>query len=344
MGRSSLSTRREHSTHGGRAARVLLALALAIVVALVLNLGMGAYGIGPPDVIRTLLGRATGDANHAFIVNVLRLPRALVAILVGAALAVSGTVLQGVTRNSLAAPSILGITQGASLAAVTGIVVLPSLPVHLLPAVAFAGALSMAMLIYLLAWRGSTAPGRLVLVGIGLAAIGTALTNAMITFGDIYDVSRALVWMAGSVYARSWADLVALLPWLLLFAPIVALHARTLNVLSLGEATARSLGSRIELERGQLLLASVALAGASVAVAGTIAFVGLVAPHLARRLVGPMHEVLLPTAALVGGALVLLADLVGRTLFAPVEVPAGIVTAILGAPYFLFLLYSRRDG
>lgn len=323
---------------------MLLALTLVIVLGLVLSLGLGEYRIAPPDVVRTLLGVDTGSPNHAFIVKVLRLPRALVALAVGAALAVSGAVLQGLTRNPLAAPSILGITQGASLAAVTVIVMLPDLPVRFLPPVAFAGASGVAALVYLLAWRGSSAPGRLVLVGVGLAAIATALTTAMITFGDIYDVSRALVWMAGSVYARTWTDLASLLPWLLLFAPVVAVHARTLNVLNLGDETARSLGSRVELERGLLLLASVALAGASVAIAGTIAFVGLMAPHLARRLVGPRHEVLLPTAALVGGALVLLADLVGRTAFAPVEVPCGIIAAILGAPYFLFLLYNKRDA
>lgn len=323
----------------GRVPAVLLALAVTIFLGLILNLGLGEYRVSPLDVVRTLIGLDTGNPSHSFIVNELRLPRALVAIAVGAGLAVSGTILQGLTRNSLAAPSILGITQGASLAAVTMIVLVPDLPGRLLPVVAFTGALAMATLIYLLAWRGDSAPGRLILVGVGLAAIAGALITAMITFGDIYDVSRALVWMAGSVYARSWNDLASLLPWFVLFSPLVVLNTRTLNVLNLGDATARSLGSRVELERGLLLLASVALAGSSVAVAGTIAFVGLMAPHLARRLVGPMHEALLPTAALVGAALVLLADLLGRTVFAPIEVPAGIITAIIGAPYFLYLLY-----
>lgn len=320
--------------------RVLLALSLAILAGLSLSLVMGEHHVALPDVLRVLLGLDTGSSNQAFIVEVLRLPRALVAIAVGAALAVAGVVLQGVTRNPLAAPSILGITQGASLAAVTTIVMLPALPAQYLPAAAFTGALVMATLIYVLAWRGGSTPGRLILVGVGLAAIGSALTTAMITFGDIYDVGRALIWMAGSVYARTWTDLKSLLPWLLLFTPIIMLHARTLNVLSLGDSTAQSLGSRVELERGVLLLASVAIAGASVAVAGTIAFVGLMAPHLARRLVGPKHETLLPAAALTGGTLVLFADLIGRIAFSPVEVPCGIITAILGAPYFLYLLYG----
>jgi iron complex transport system permease protein len=327
-----------------RTLKVLVGLVVTIAVGLTLNLGMGEYRVSPPDVVRTLLGMETNNPSHDFIVNVLRLPRALVALLVGAGLAVAGTVLQGLTRNALAAPSVLGITQGASLAAVTGIVLVPDLPTRMLPPLAFAGALGVATLIYLMAWRGDSAPGRLILVGVGMAAIAGALITAMITFGDIYDVNQALVWMAGSVYARNWNDVASLLPWLILFAPVVFLHARTLNVLNLGDATARSLGSRVEIERGLLLLASVALAGASVAVAGTIAFVGLVAPHLARRLVGPMHEALLPTAALVGSALVLLADLVGRTAFAPIEVPCGIITGLIGAPYFIYLLYSGRHS
>lgn len=325
-----------------RTSRVWFGLSLTLALGLVLSLALGEYDVAPADVIRTLLGLETDNPNNDFIVNVLRLPRALVAIVVGAGLAVSGAVLQGLTRNALAAPSIIGISQGASLAAVTAIVLIPDLPTRLLPVVAFAGAGTLAALIYLLAWRGQSAPGRLILVGVGLAAVAGALITAMITFGDIYDVTRALTWMAGSVYARTWQDLAALLPWFIVFFPLVLWQARALDVLNLGDATARGLGTRVELERGLLLLSSVALAGASVAIAGTIAFVGLVAPHLARRLVGPRHGALLPTAALLGAALVLLADLIGRIAFAPIEVPCGIITGIIGAPYFIFLLYRGQ--
>lgn len=197
-------------------------------------------------------------------------------------------------------------------------------------------------MIYLLAWRKGDSPIRMILVGVGLQAIAVAGTTLMITFGDIYDVQRALIWLTGSVYARSWAELKALLPWLLLFSPLALLLARHLNILNLGEEVARGLGSRVEWQRGLLLLAAVALAGASVAAAGTIGFVGLMAPHFARRLVGPLHEGLLPTAGLVGGLMVVAADLVGRTLFAPIELPCGLITAVTGAPFFVYLLYRQN--
>lgn len=318
---------------------VLLGLVAAILMTTVLSAGIGEYAIAPADVLRALLGweSASGE-DHTFIVNTLRLPRALVAVGVGIALGASGAILQGLTRNPLAAPSVLGITQGAGLAAAAAAVSLPD-AANLLPAFAFGGAALAALLVYLLAWKGGLSSTRLLLVGVGIAAIAGALTTLVVTFGNVYQVQSALVWLAGSVRARSWPELWTLVPWLAVFLPLALLGTRSLNNLNLGDAVARSLGSRIELERGLLLLVSVALAAAAVATAGTVGFVGLMAPHLARRLVGPAYEGVLPTAALLGGLIVVAADLAGRTVLAPVEIPCGIVTAILGAPYFVYLLY-----
>jgi iron complex transport system permease protein len=268
----------------------------------------------------------------------------LVAALVGLALGISGAIMQGLTRNPLASPDIMGVSAGAGLVAVTLIVVVQTVPAGVLPAAAFAGALVVAGLIYVLAWRKGDSPIRMILIGVGLQAIASAATSLMMTFGDIYDVQRALIWLTGSVYARSWVELKALLPWLLVFVPLALLLARHLNVLNLGEEVARGLGSRVAWQRGLLLVAAVALAGATVAAAGTIGFVGLMAPHFARRLVGPLHEGLLPTAGLIGGLIVVAADLVGRTLFAPVELPCGLITAVIGAPFFVYLLYQQRNG
>jgi len=325
-----------------RSVVVFVLLGLAAFAGFVANVGVGDYPIAPLDVIRALFGIESGDGNYGFIVNVLRLPRALVAVLVGAALAVSGAVLQGLTRNDLAAPDIVGVNAGAGLAAVTLIVAFPSVSAVFLPPAAFGGALVVAVLLYLLAWRGSSSPTRLVLIGVGLSAVATALTTFMITFGDIYQVSQALVWLTGSVYGRSWERVLTLLPWLAVFMPLALLRFRHLNALGLGDEVATGLGARVELERGLLVLASVALAASAVATAGTIGFVGLMAPHIARKLVGPAHGGLLPVSAMTGGATVVLADLVGRTLFAPVEIPCGIVTAVVGAPFFLYLLYRTR--
>lgn len=321
---------------------VLLALGLVTLAGMVLNMAVGEYPVAPPDVVRTVLGLETGNPDHAFIVNTLRLPRMLVALLVGMALATSGAIMQGLLRNPLASPDVVGVSAGASLAAVSLIVLWPGAPISVLPGAAFLGASVPALVIYAVARTRRNAPLRLILVGVGVAAIASALTTAIITFGQILQVSQALVWMAGSVYGRSWEHLWPLLPWLAACLPAAWLSARHLNALSLGDALAGGLGARVELQRGLLLLVAVALAGAAVATAGAVGFVGLMAPHLARQLVGPAHEGLLPTAGLVGGLLVVLADLLGRTLFAPIEIPAGLITAAVGAPYFLSLLSRSR--
>ncbi|MGJ5676036.1 MAG: FecCD family ABC transporter permease [Nostochopsis sp.] len=323
---------------------ILLCLAVAIALAMVMNLGQGEYPISPLDIVKTLFGIDTGNPDHAFVIHNLRLPRTLVAFMVGVALAISGTIFQGLTRNPLAEPGIIGINAGASLAAVTVITLFPSVPIYTLPLSAFGGALLMAILIYLLAWNKGSSPILLILMGIGLSAIANAITNLMITFGDIYDVSAALVWLAGSVYGRTSEQVFSLLPWLVIFVPVALTLARHLNALNLGDDIAKGLGSRVEWQRGLLVLVGVALAGAGVATAGNISFVGLIAPHLGRQLVGGTHESLIPTSALLGGVIVVMADFLGRTLFAPIELPCGVVTAAVGAPYFLYLLIRNRKN
>jgi iron complex transport system permease protein len=321
---------------------VLLLTLLATLAMMVVNIGVGEYPIAPLDVIKTLLHLPTGNQDYDLIVNTLRLPRMLVAALAGLALGVSGAIMQGLTRNPLADPGILGISAGAGLVAVPLIVVMKDVPAGVIPVASFGGALVVAALIYMLAWRGGDSPIRLILVGIGLGALAGAATQLLITFGDVYDVQRALIWLAGSVYGRSWEEFWPLLPWVAVFVPLALLLARDLNALNLGEDLARSLGSSVARQRGLLLITAVALAGATVAAASTIGFVGLMAPHVARRLVGPDHRGLLPTAGVFGALIVVGADLVGRTLFAPIELPCGLVTAAIGAPFFIFLLWRAR--
>jgi len=314
---------------------MLLCLAMMTVVAMVFNVGRGEYPISPLDIIKTILGIDTGNWDHAFIIHNLRLPRTLVALMAGVALAISGTIFQGLTQNPLADPGIIGINAGASLAAVTVIVLFPSAPIYTLPLSAFVGGLLIAVLIYSLAWNKGSSPILFILMGIGLSAIASAFLSLLMTFGDIYDVSSALVWLAGSVYGRTWREVFSLLPWLIVFVPIALTLARDLNVLNLGDDVAKGLGTRVEWQRGLLVFVGVALAGAAVATAGMIGFVGLIAPHLGRQLVGTNHEGLIPTSALLGGVIVVAADLLGRTVFAPIEIPCGVVTAAVGAPYFL---------
>lgn len=240
---------------------------------------------------------------------------------------------------------VLGVVSVAGIIANVGYGEYPisSASSALLPPVAFGGAFAVAVLLYLLAWRGSSSPLRLILIGIGLGAIATALTTTMIVFGEIFQVTRAIIWLTGSVYGRTWEHIWSLAPWLVIFLPLSFALSRHLNALNLGEEVARGLGSRVEVERGVLLLCSVALTAAAVATAGTIGFVGLIAPHIARRMVGPGHGGLLPASAMTGGALVVLADLLGRVSFGAVEIPCGIITAAIGAPFFLYLLYRNRN-
>ena len=326
----------------GQVASTLLILGLVVLAAIVLSVGQGEYPIPPLEVLKTLVGLPTASPDYPFIINTLRLPRTLVAFSVGVAFGISGTILQGLTRNPLAEPGILGVNAGASLAAVALIVFFPNVPLFALPWAAFGGALATAIFIYLLAWDKGSSPIRLILVGVGIAAVISALTTLLITFGEIESVSQALVWLAGSVYGRSWEHLASLLPWLVVFVPLSLMLARQLNALSLGDDIARGLGMRVEWQRGLLLLTSAAMAGAAVATAGTISLVGLMAPHLGRQLVGSTHERLMLAAALMGGLIVVLADWLGRVLFAPIELPCGTITAAIGVPYFLYLLIRNR--
>ncbi|MGD1851957.1 MAG: FecCD family ABC transporter permease [Cyanophyceae cyanobacterium] len=317
---------------------VLVAIAL---LSLILSVSQGEYPVSPLAAIKAVLG-APESADDQFVINTLRLPRALTALLAGMGLAVAGTISQALARRPLAAPSIIGINSGASFVAVVFIILFPSASVAWLPAATFMGALGVATILYFLAWHRSSSPIRLILVGIGLTAMTGALTSILVTFGNINNVSQALVWLTGSVYGRSWQHFWPLVPWPIIFIPLSLLLARDLDALNLGENLAQGLGSRVERTRSVLLFCTVALAGSSVATAGTIGFVGLMAPHLARQLVGPSHVGLIPVAAMIGACIVELADLLGRLLFAPIEIPCGVITAIIGAPYFLWLLYRNR--
>lgn len=336
---------------------VLLVLTAVTAVGLVLHVSVGSFAIAPDDVVRALLGSGTPEQD--FIVRTLRLPRALVAFAVGAGFAVAGAILQGVTRNPLASPDILGLTSGASLGAVAVIVVLPAdptatatgsfvaptLPLSALPFFAFLGAAIAGACTYSLAWKGrSSSPIRLILVGIGIAAVAQAFVSLILaTSPRFLGVANAVTWLVGTVYAKNWQHLLPLLAWLAVLLPFVAVSSRHINLLQMGDEVARGMGATVERWRLALLIASVAIVGACTATAGPVAFVGLMAPHIARRLVGPLHGGLVPTAAMVGGAVVVVADLAARGLFAPIDIPVGVVTAAVGAPYLIVLLWRTRN-
>ncbi|WP_126427569.1 FecCD family ABC transporter permease [Brevibacillus marinus] len=310
-------------------------LLIGLVGTVLTGIKFGGVAMPLGDVISGLL--MLDDSLAAKLVWEYRMPRIFVALLVGANLAVSGAILQGIAKNPLVDTNILGMNDGAGFAAVLMMTLLPALPVAALPLSAFAGAILATVIVYALAWKKGMRPIRLALAGIAVGAIFDAGITALM-IGATDQVGAALLWLKGSLWGRGWEHFFTLLPWSVLSLLAAWLLAEKMNVIRLGDQVSRGLGMRLELARACLLLLAVVMAGSAVAVAGTIGFVGLIVPHLVRLWVGADHRLLLPVSALAGGLLVLVADTAGRSLFAPTEVPAGVFTAVLGAPYFLYLL------
>ncbi len=305
------------------------------ICSIILALSLGDLKFSPAELFALLTGGGS-DFAKSIIID-LRLPRTLVAALAGAALAASGMLLQGVVRNPLADPSIMGVTSGAGVGALLLLIAWPQMPVALLPAAAFVGALAAASIVYLIARKGGFQPIRVALGGIAVSAFGTAIIQALVIISGL-KVAVALAWISGSTYARGWSDLSQLVIWPIILLPLAWLLCRKLDLLGLGDESASGLG--IHAHKTRLLAAAiaVALAGAAVAVVGTVGFVGLLAPHAARMLSGYNHKRLLLLSTLMGAVLLVLADLIGRVALAPKEIPSGLVVALIGAPYFLWLM------
>ncbi|GAA0570549.1 iron chelate uptake ABC transporter family permease subunit [Kribbella sandramycini] len=308
-----------------------VAWALTLVVGAV-SLTVGDYRIPLPVVLDTLAGHGTLILNDIIVNN--RLPRVLVGIGVGTAFAVSGAIFQRLARNPLVSPDLIGVNAGAALAAVLMITVFGS---GWIPAGALAGSLLSAIAVYVLAYRGGVSGYRLVLVGIGVTAIISSATAYLLTLADIYAAKSASQWLAGSLAGRTWSHAWVIGGALVVLLPAALASARQLRLLELGDDLARTLAGRVELSRALLIAIGVALAAMATAVAGPVAFVALVAPQLARRLVRERVAGLLAAGAL-GALLVVASDLVAREIFAPTALPVGVITAFLGAPYLLVLM------
>ncbi|WP_461110398.1 FecCD family ABC transporter permease [Streptomyces calidiresistens] len=324
-----------------RGALVLPLLVLAALGTAVVLVGTGDYPLTPAEVIAVLTGG--GTPGQRFVIHELRLPRALLALLVGAALGLAGAVFQTVSRNPLGSPDIIGFTQGAGAGALTVIVVFGG-GTGAVSLGAVAGGLLTGVLVYLLAWRRGVHGYRLVLVGIGVAAILTAVNGYLMTRADIVDAARAVLWITGSLNGRDWAHLWPLLIACAVLVPLILSRGRRLTLLEMGDDAASSLGVRPESTRLVVLLGAVLLTAVATAAAGPIAFVALTAPQLARRLTRAPGPNLLPAAAM--GALVLCAaDLAAQVAFGDRQLPVGAVTGILGGGYLLWLLaVERRAG
>ncbi|KKI93391.1 iron ABC transporter permease [Bacillus sp. SA1-12] len=322
-------------------------LLILVCTIFLVSTGMGEVMISPLNVLKTLIGYGT-DMENLFVFS-FRLPRILVALLVGICLAAAGAILQGLIRNPLASPDIIGITGGGSVAVVVFLMLFSdknnalTVSIEWMPVAAFLGATILGLLVYLLSWKNGSSSIRLVLIGIGLSMLTQSLTTLFMIKGPIYQAAQANVWITGTVYAATWEQVRVMLPVVLVLLVICIISVRNVNIQELGDELATGVGSAVQRNRLFLLILSTALTGIAVAFAGAIGFVGLMAPHIGRRLVGSSYGSLLPVSALIGAILVMVADLIGRTLFSPLEVPAGVFTAAIGAPYFIYLLFKTRN-
>ncbi|KPL58697.1 FecCD family ABC transporter permease [Rossellomorea vietnamensis] len=323
---------------------LLIALFVLIITTAFISIGLGYSSVSYSRLIPTLLG--DGSFKEEFILFSIRLPRIIITILAGMALALSGSILQGITRNDLADPGIIGINSGAGVSIAIFFLFFPidaGSFAYLLPIVAFGGALLTACLIYFFSYskKNGIQPVRLVLVGVGFSMAMSGLMIILISSAERAKVDFIAKWLAGNIWGADWPFIWAILPWLVILIPFALYKSQMLNLLGLSEPVSVGVGVSINRERFMMLIVAVALAASAVSVTGGIAFIGLMAPHMAKAMVGPRNQMFIPIAILLGGWLLLLADTIGRNILEPDGIPAGITIAVIGAPYFMYLLLRK---
>ncbi|WP_436854826.1 FecCD family ABC transporter permease [Staphylococcus caeli] len=305
---------------------VLLLLASAIA-----SLSVGAVWLNPVEAVKGLI------LQDNFILNEYRIPRMILAIIVGSSLAISGALIQGVVRNALASPDVIGITKGASLSAVTIIMLFPSAPLFVLPFGSFVGALSISIILSILISKFNVKGSKLALIGLAIGAICTAIVQYLLIRNPM-DANTALVWLTGSLYGHNMSHVWVILPWFIIALPIIYYYCHQLDILTLGDDIATALGTKVKQIKMILLLLAVILAGASISVVGGLSFLGLIAPHIARRIVGHKHIHITMMSGLIGALILSISDALARGIHPPIDIPVGVIVAIIGVPYFLFLL------
>ncbi|MGI5141035.1 MULTISPECIES: FecCD family ABC transporter permease [unclassified Streptomyces] len=340
-----MKTTRTFRTPGGlsvrldvRAFTVVVLLLVAALTASVVLIGTGDYSIPAGDVLRALVG--DGNPGQEFIVTELRLPRVLVGLLVGASLGLGGALFQSVTRNPLGSPDVLGLGQGSTAGALVMIVLFSGSATQVTVG-ALVGGLATGLAIYLLAWKQGVHGYRLVLVGIGVSAVVTAVNGILLTKADIVDATRAIVWMTGSLNGRDWDQVWPLLLMCAVLVPLVLGNARGLRMMEMGDDVSYALGVRVERVRLLLMVSAVLLTAGATAAAGPVGFVALTAPQLARRLTRSPGPNLLPSMTM-GATLLVAADWASQRVFGADQLPVGVVTGVLGGVYLLWLLVSER--
>lgn len=308
------------------------------IFAMVASLTLGSVDISFSTIVHTLLGNV--QTTDEMVIWNIRFPRNIVGALVGANLAVSGAILQAVMKNPLADPGIVGVSSGAGLAGVIMLIFMPEASILLTP-VAFVGAMLSAAAVYALAWKNGIRPTRIILAGVAVSAfLGSGISALLVFYSD--KVQGALLWMVGGLSARSWPQVETLFPYTILGLVLALAGCKALTILSLGDETARGLGVPVERVRFSMTAVAALLAAGAVSVAGLIGFEGLVVPHIVRLIIGTDYKYVIPGSAILGAGVLVFCDTLGRVAFSPIEIPAGIIMAFLGAPFFLYLL--RRSS
>lgn len=319
---------------------IMITFAMSLVIASVASMMIGQVPFNLPDIWQGIFDHEDTMARR--IVWDLRFPRVLIGLIVGMCLATSGAILQGVMRNPLADPGIVGVSSGAGLAATTIMILFPAY-VSLIPLGAFLGALTTALCIYALSWKGGTSPVRIILVGVAInAVIGACMSALMLLYSD--RVQSVLPWLAGGIQGVGWNQFSMIIYYAIAALLLATYGIKHIRILRLGDEMAKLLGHNVERSRFFLIVLSTLLAGIAVSVAGLIGFVGLVVPHILRITLGGDYRYLIPASALGGGLLVVVADTVARSAFSPIELPVGILLAFLGGPFFLYMIQRRRDS
>ena len=328
-----------------KASKKFTVISILAVFVFFFSASLGDSFISPIKVFQTFIGQGS-ELDQLIIVD-FRLPRIFMAAFAGMALAAAGAILQGIIKNPLASPDIIGISAGGGAAVVSFLAIFSdsnhslTVSIEWLPLAGFIGATFVGVIVYLFAWKDGVTPNRLVLIGIGVSAFMQAITTMLMIVGPIYQASEANKWITGSVKSANWEQVQIIVPVIVALLLITFFITRQLNVQELGDDSAASLGQSVQKTRLLLILLSSTLVASAISFAGAIGFVGLMAPHIARRIVGPSFGILIPTSAAIGALLVMIADIIGRTAFSPLEVPAGVFTAAIGAPYFVYLLFRN---
>lgn len=330
-----------------RSLKILGITFILTILSIILSLSVGQRFISFDRVVKAIIGAGTG--GDRLIINTLRLPRTLVAFFVGTSLGLSGAVLQGVVKNPLAAPNIIGITDSGSVGALIFLTLFTdpknnslTTSIFYMPVFAFAGAFIAVILVYVLAYKRGVTPFRLILIGIAISGAAKAVTSILIINGPVVFIKEAQLWITGTVYGTNWTHVKLISSWFVILFILTMIFIRELNMQNLDDGISTGLGSSVEKNRFILMVLSAAMAAGAVAVGGGISFVGLIAPHISRKLTSSSFENIVPLSTLAGGIIVVLSDTAARTLFFPMDLPVGIFTAGIGAPFFIYLLLKNQ--